>query len=38
MPKILGKDFTTSELRTWCSGMVFFWAAQAMETRDVKIR
>jgi ribosomal protein L11 len=21
-PKILGKDFTTSELRTWCSGMV----------------
>jgi hypothetical protein len=37
-PKILGKDFTTSELRTWCSGMVFFWAAQAMETRDVKIR
>jgi hypothetical protein len=37
-PKILGKDFTTSELRTWCSGMVFFWAAQAMETRDVEIR
>jgi hypothetical protein len=36
-PKILGKDFTTSELRSWCSGMVFFWAAQAMETRDVKI-
>jgi hypothetical protein len=24
-PKILGKDITTSELRTWCSGMVFFW-------------
>jgi hypothetical protein len=22
--KILGKDFTTSELRTWCSGMAFF--------------
>jgi hypothetical protein len=37
-PKILGKDFTTSEMRTWCSGMVFFWAAQAMETRDIKIR
>jgi hypothetical protein len=37
-PKILGKDFTTSELRTWFSGMVFFWAAQAMETRDVEIR
>jgi hypothetical protein len=37
-PKILGKDFTTSELRTWCSGMAFFWAAQAMETRDVQIR
>jgi hypothetical protein len=37
-PKILGKDFTTSELRTWCSGMVFFWAAQAMEDRDVEIR
>jgi hypothetical protein len=36
-PKILGKDFTTSELRTWCSGMEFFWAAQAMETWDVKI-
>jgi hypothetical protein len=37
-PIILGKDFTTSELRTWCSGMVFFWAAQAMEDRDVEIR
>jgi hypothetical protein len=37
-PKILGKDFTTSELRTWCSGMVFFWAAQAMETRDEEKR
>jgi hypothetical protein len=36
-PKILGKDFTTSGLRTWCSGMVFFWAAQAMETRDEEI-
>jgi hypothetical protein len=32
-PKILGKEFTTSELRTWCSGMIFFWAAQLMETR-----
>jgi hypothetical protein len=29
-PKRLGKDFTTSELRTWCSGMAFFWAAQDM--------
>jgi hypothetical protein len=37
-PKIPGKEFTTSELRTWCSGMVFFWAAQAMETRDEEIR
>jgi hypothetical protein len=37
-PKILGKVFTTSELRTWCSGMVFFWAAQVMETRDEDIR
>jgi hypothetical protein len=37
-PKILGKDFTTSEPRTWCSGMVFFWAAQAIEDRDVEIR
>jgi hypothetical protein len=37
-PKILGKEFTTSELRTWCSGMVFFWAAQVMETRDEDIR
>jgi hypothetical protein len=23
-PKILGREFTTSELRTWCDGMVFF--------------
>jgi hypothetical protein len=37
-PKILGKDFTTSELRTWCSGMAFFWAAQDMEKREVGIR
>jgi hypothetical protein len=37
-PKILGKDFTTSELRTWCSGMVFFWAALAIETREVQGR
>jgi hypothetical protein len=37
-PKTLGKDFTTSELRTWCCGMVFLWAAQAMEDRDVEIR
>jgi hypothetical protein len=36
-PKILGKEFTNSELRIWCSGMVFFWAAQAMETRDEEI-
>jgi hypothetical protein len=26
-PKILVKEFTTSELRTWCNGMIFFWAA-----------
>jgi hypothetical protein len=37
-PKILGKDFTNTELRTWCSGRVFFWAAQAIEDRDVEIR
>jgi hypothetical protein len=37
-PKILGKDFTTSELSTWCSGMAFFWAAQDMENREVGIR
>jgi hypothetical protein len=37
-PKILGKEFTTSELRTWCNGMVFFWAAQLMETRDEQVR
>jgi hypothetical protein len=37
-PKILGKDFTTSELRTWCIGMAFFWAAQDMENREVGIR
>jgi hypothetical protein len=37
-PKILGKEFTTSELRTWCIGMVFFWAAQVMETWDEDIR
>jgi hypothetical protein len=23
-PKIVGREFTTSELRTWCDGMVFF--------------
>jgi hypothetical protein len=32
--KILGKEFTTSERRTWCNKMTFFWAAQLMETRD----
>jgi hypothetical protein len=37
-PKILGKDFTTSELRTWCSGMTFFWSAQDMENKEVGIR
>jgi hypothetical protein len=37
-PKILGKEFTNSELRTWCSGMIFFWAAQLMETRDEEVR
>jgi hypothetical protein len=37
-PKILGKEFTTSELRTWCSGMIFFWAAQLIETRDEEVR
>jgi hypothetical protein len=36
-PKILGKEFTTSEMRTWCSGMIF-WAAQLMETRDEEVR
>jgi hypothetical protein len=35
--KILGKEFTTSELRTWCSGMIIFWAAQLMETRDEEV-
>jgi hypothetical protein len=33
-PKILGKEFTTPELRTWCDKMTFFWAAQLMETRE----
>jgi hypothetical protein len=37
-PKILGKEFTTSELKTWCDGMIFFWAAQLMETRDEQVR
>jgi hypothetical protein len=37
-PKILGKEFTTSELRTWCNRMVFFWAKQLMETRDEQVR
>jgi hypothetical protein len=37
-PKILGKEFTTSELRTWCSGMIFFLAAQLLETRDEEVR
>jgi hypothetical protein len=36
--KILGKEFTTSELRTWCTEMIFFWAAQLMETRDEEVR
>jgi hypothetical protein len=36
-PKILGKEFTTSELRTWCDGMVFFWASQLMETMDEQV-
>jgi hypothetical protein len=37
-PKILGKDFTTSDLRTWCDKITFFWAAQLMETRDKQVR
>jgi hypothetical protein len=37
-PKILGKEFTTSELRTWCDGMIFFWAAQLIKTRDEQVR
>jgi hypothetical protein len=37
-PKILGTEFTTSELRTWCDKMTFFWAAQLMETRDEQVR
>jgi hypothetical protein len=36
-PKILGKEFTTSELRIWCDGMIFFGAAQLMETRDEQV-
>jgi hypothetical protein len=36
-PKILGKEFTTSELRTWCCRMIFFLAAQLMETRDEEV-
>jgi hypothetical protein len=37
-PKILGKEFTTSDLRTWCSGIIFFWAAQLMGARDEEVR
>jgi hypothetical protein len=37
-PKILGKEFTTSELRIWCHRMTFFWDAQLMETRDEQVR
>jgi hypothetical protein len=37
-PKILGKEFTTSELRPWCDKMTFFGAAQLMETRDEQVR
>jgi hypothetical protein len=37
-PKILGKEFTTSELRTWYDKMTFFWAAQLPETRDEQVR
>jgi hypothetical protein len=32
------QEFTTSELKTWCDGMIFFWAAQLMETRDEQVR
>jgi hypothetical protein len=37
-PKMLGKEFTTSELRIWCNRMTFFWDAQLMETRDLQVR
>jgi hypothetical protein len=37
-PKILGKEFTTSDLRTWCSGIIFFWTAQLMGARDEEVR
>jgi hypothetical protein len=37
-PKMLGKEFTTSELRIWCNQMTFFWDAQLMETRVEQVR
>jgi hypothetical protein len=37
-PKMLGKEFTTSELRIWCNRMTFFWDAQLMDTRVEQVR
>jgi hypothetical protein len=31
-PKILGKEYTTSELRIWSTQMTYFWDAQLMDT------
>jgi hypothetical protein len=36
-PKILGKEFTTSDLRIWCNRMTFFWDAQLTDTRDKQV-
>jgi hypothetical protein len=36
-PKILGNEFTTSELRIWCNRMTFFWDAQLTDTRDKQV-
>jgi hypothetical protein len=33
-PKILKKDFNSSELRIWICQMRYFWNAQAMDNRD----
>jgi hypothetical protein len=37
-PKILGKEFTTSELRIWSNQMTYFWDAQLMDTRVEQVQ
>jgi hypothetical protein len=37
-PKMLEKEFTTSELRIWCNRRTFFWDAHLMDTRVEQVR